>query len=126
MNNENVNVTITEDGKDFVVFWEQPKIIPPEFRLYYDEETGKVLFYTCEKPEGKYIVIDSETFACARPDIRVIDGKISKAIQGAIITKLMPDKKEGIECLFEDISILAYKTPKIKKQKWKLNVYELK
>ena len=60
--------------EDYVLVFEAPKIEPPEFRLYYDEETGKVLFYTCEKPEGKYLVIDSVTFACARQDVRVIDG----------------------------------------------------
>ena len=57
-----------------------------EFRLYYDDD-GKVLFYTCEKPEGKYITIDRLTFAQARPDLRVIDGKLSNINPKAIITK---------------------------------------
>jgi hypothetical protein len=58
------------------VIWESPPIIKPEFRLYYDER-GCVLFYTCEKPEGNYIVIDSNTYAQGRPDVRVVDGKIT-------------------------------------------------
>ena len=42
--------------EEFVI-WEAPPIIKPEFRLYYDER-GNVLFYTCEKPAGNYVIID--------------------------------------------------------------------
>ena len=42
---------------DFVIIFEAPKIVPPEFRLYYDD-TGRVICYTCEKLPGKYIVIE--------------------------------------------------------------------
>jgi hypothetical protein len=111
--------------EDYVLVFEAPKIEPPEFRLYYDEETGKVLFYTCEKLEGKYIVIDSITYACARQDVKVIDGRLSKANPSAVVTKLMPDNDQGVDCLIEDISIVADKNTAIETQKWKLNVYEL-
>ena len=43
---------------EHVVIWEQVPLVKPEFRLYYDDK-GKVLFYSCEKPEGDYIVIDA-------------------------------------------------------------------
>lgn len=109
--------------EDYVMVFEAPKIEPPEFRLYYDEETGKVLFYTCDKPEGKFIVVDQVTFACARQDLKVIDGRLSKANPSAIISKLMPDDEKGIECLIEDISIISNGDDE--SQKWKLNVYEL-
>lgn len=111
--------------EDYVLVFEAPKIVPPEFRLYYDEETGKVLFYTCEKPEGKYIIIDHVTYACARQDVKVIDGRLSKANPSAVVTKLMPDATNGLDCLVEDISIVADKNTDIETQKWKLNVYEL-
>jgi hypothetical protein len=120
MNNE-----IKDDTQDYVMIFEAPKIEPPEFRLYYDEETGKALFYTCEKPEGKFIVVDNVTFACARQDVRVIDGKLSRANPSAIINKLMPDDETGIECIKDDVSIVASEQVKDKTQKWKLNVYEL-
>lgn len=45
-----------------------------EYRLYYDDK-GNVLFYTCEKPEGKFIKVDSQTYSEMRYDIRIIDGK---------------------------------------------------
>lgn len=110
--------------EDYILVFEAPKIEKPEFRLYYDDQ-GKVLFYTCEKPEGNYIIVDAITFAAARPDVRVVDGKLSTVNSNLVIAKLMPDADEGIECALEDISIVASSKDKIKKQKWKLNVYEL-
>lgn len=111
----------TED--DFIIIWEAPKIVPPEFRLYYDDK-GKVITYTCEKLSGKYIVIDAQTFAEARQDIQVIDGKISKALPNAVVYKLMPDSNEGIMCAKEDVSIVVDESYK-NITKWKLNIYEL-
>ena len=115
--------TIQQDD-EVIIFWEAPKIIPPEFRLYYDEETGKVITYSCEKLEGKYLVIDAMTFAQARPDIRVINGKISTASNHAIVSKLMPNPSRGQLCEREDISIVATDGPDT--IRWKLNTYELK
>lgn len=109
---------------EVIIFWEAPKIIPPEFRLYYDEETGKVICYTCEKLEGKYLVIDAITYAQARPDLRVIDGKISTASNHAIVSKLMPNPSRGQLCEAEDISVVALDGPNT--IRWKLNTYELK
>lgn len=45
-----------------------------EYRLYYDD-TGNVLFYTCEKPEGNFIVIDKQTYSEMRYDIKIVNGK---------------------------------------------------
>ena len=111
--------------EDFVIIWEAPPIVKPEFRLYYDEK-GKVLFYTSEKPEGNYIVIDALTYAEGRPDLRVVDGRISTVNQGSVVSKLVPDKSEGVECSVEDVSIIVPKKCKVKKIKWKLQTYELR
>lgn len=113
-----------ENKEDYVMFFEAPKIEPPEFRLYYEEGTGKVLFYSCEKPEGKFIVIDSVTFACARQDVRVIDGKLSTVAPACIISKIVPSET-GITCLKDDISIIATGDTDVEIQNWKLSVYEL-
>ena len=107
-----------------IFYFEAPKIVPPEFRLYYDEK-GHVVTYTCEKLEGNYIVIDALTFAQARPDVRVIDGKISTVQPAMVITKLMPDDN-GIMCAEEDVSIVVQPNHKGKIQKWNLNIYELR
>lgn len=108
---------------EHVLIWEQAPLEKPEFRLYYDDK-GKVLFYSCEKPEGNYIVIDATTYAIGRPDLRVIDGKISTTVPSLVVSKLMPDK-EGVTCAEEDISIVVDKNYKGKTINWKLNIYEL-
>lgn len=112
-----------EQQEDYIVIFEAPKIVPPEFRLYYDDH-GKVLFYTCEKPEGQYIVIDAMTFAEARPDVRVIEGKLSRVSSAMIVSKLMPSQ-EGRMCAEEDLSVLVDSKEKIAKKYWKLKTYEL-
>jgi len=109
-------------NNDHFVFFEAPKIEPPEFRLYYDDE-GKVLFYTGEKPEGKYLVIDSSTFAQARPDLRVIDGNLSSVNPKAIISKLSPSI-EGKSCTIQDVSIIVDDTYSGSITNWKLTVHE--
>jgi hypothetical protein len=109
--------------EDYVITWEAPKIEAPEFRLYYDDK-GAVICYTGDKSvEGNYIVVDAITFAEGRPDVRVIDGKISRAQPNAVVYKLMPsDVDDAIMCASDDVSII---TNQGSVTKWKLNVYEL-
>jgi len=114
-----------DNQQEYIILWEQPKLEPPEFRLYYDEN-GSVICYSGDKTmTGNYIVIDAQTFAAARPDIRVIDGRISIADPKSVVYKLMPDKNEGVECIAEDISIIADSSYDGKTTKWNLNIYEL-
>jgi hypothetical protein len=107
--------------EEFVI-WEAPPIIKPEFRLYYDER-GNVLFYTCEKPEGNYVVIDANTYAQGRPDIKIVDGKVVGAIYGSVVSKLVHDER-GTSCASEDISIVVDSSYH-NITKWKLKTYEL-
>jgi hypothetical protein len=93
----------------------------PEFRLYYDEQ-GKVLFYTCEEAEGNYITIDSQTYAECRVDIKVVDGKIVRNNQGAVINKLVPSI-EGVRCASVDINIIVDERDAIV---WNVKRYEYK
>lgn len=107
--------------EEFVI-WEAPPVIKPEFRLYYDER-GNVLFYTCEKPAGNYVVIDANTYAQGRPDVKVIDGKVAGAIAGSIVSKLIQDD-DGTSCASEDLSIVVDSSYS-NIIKWKLKTYEL-
>ena len=91
--------------EEYVIVWEAPEIVKPEFRLYYDER-GNVLFYTCEKPEGDYIVIDTQTFAEARPDIKVVDGKIVRGGASTISSRLHL-ATDGTLCEAEDVSVIT-------------------
>jgi len=106
------------------ILWEAPKIEAPEFRLYYDSD-GNVICYTGDKSiEGdNYIVIDSQTFAECRPDVRVVNGKITKSQPNQVVHKLMPNDSEGISCHIEDISIIVDASEE--HTKWKLKTYEL-
>lgn len=112
------------NDEDLILTFKAPKIVPPELRLYYDD-TGSVLFYTCEKPEGKYILVDTTVFALARMDLKIVDGKISNKSSYSVVSKLMPCKDTGIECANDDISIIVDSTYNGPKINWKVNVYEL-
>lgn len=91
--------------EEYVITWEAPIIEKPEFRLYYDDR-GNVVTYTCEKLEGNYVIIDALTFAEARPDVKVVDGKIIRAGSGAVISRLHPSNT-GTLCEAEDVSIIT-------------------
>ena len=112
------------EQEDVIILWGAPKAEKPEFRLYYDEN-GKVLSYCGDRsmPGDNYIVIDAQTFAEGRQDLRIIDGKISKAQPNQVVYKLMPNSSEGVTCHPEDISIIVDDTEE--NVKWKLNIYEL-
>lgn len=114
---------MTEEQKDYVIVYEAPKIVPPEFRLYYDEK-GHVVTYTCEKPDGNYIVIDALTFAQARPDVRVVDGKLTSVADTVVVTKLEPDSNGNVRCASEDVSIIVNDDYDGATINWNLNIYE--
>jgi hypothetical protein len=113
---------MSENNEEMFI-WEAPIIEKPEFRLYYDD-LGNVVCYTGEKLEGNYIVIDAQTFAECRHDIRVIDGRIIKDAPNATIVRLVPSDT-GTLCAAEDLSIIVNEDDDVEKQFWKLVVYEL-
>lgn len=92
------------DGQMVVDFVYTPPP-PPEFRLYYDNN-GNVLFYTGEKPEGNYIVVDATTFAAGRMDIKIIDGEIVHSSNILQVYKLIPSDK-GTPTNKDDVSIIS-------------------
>ena len=116
------------DNEEYITVWEAPIIEAPEFRLYYKKD-GTVDFYTCDKPEGDHIVIDAGVFAEARPDIKVIDGRISRNRPKAIVQKYKPSTS-GTLTSIDDISIIIDAT-KIKSkdakrvQHWELQTHEI-
>jgi hypothetical protein len=110
---------MSDENDDYIITWEAPVIKAPEFRLYYDDK-GYVVCYTCEQLEGNYVLIDSLTFAEARPDVRVVDGRLVRAGTGSVISRLYPSTV-GTMCEAEDISIVTSKDG----QFWELKTYEL-
>lgn len=77
---------------------------PVEFRLYYDND-GSVLFYTCEKPTGQYIVVDSSVYAECRTDIKIVDGKILR--NPDLVFSQLVHAIDGIVCASQDVSIIV-------------------
>lgn len=101
--NEKQYVTVGPGGDLIINFVYEPPP-PPEFRLYYDDK-GNVLFYSGEKPEGNYIVVDTQTFAEARMDVKVINGEIIHNSNITKIYKLKPTT-EGTLTYIDDISLI--------------------
>ena len=99
-------------------------VAPPavEFRLYYDEN-GKVITYTGEKLEGTYIIVDAQTFAEARQDVRVVDGQIKYVSNTIVIPKLKPSDS-GTPTSKQDISIVVDEQS-TDKTYWGLTLHEL-
>lgn len=67
---------------------QKPKV-ELEFRLYYDEH-GVPQFYTSEKPDGQYIIVDKEIYDRGRYDILVRDGNICYLNDIVHCAKLVP------------------------------------
>jgi len=94
-----------------------------EFRLYYDD-IGNILCYTCEKPEGKFLVIDTQTYAECRFDLQVIDGKLVNPNKSAVL-KVVP-AIIGTRCAIEDNAIVVDEEYDGETINWELKVYELR
>ncbi len=112
-------------NEEQIIVWEAPVLEKPEFRLYYDIDSGNVLCYTCNKlDEGSFIVVDALAYAEARIDIKVIDGLVTKTTGNATLSKLVPSEI-GQACAFEDISIIVSKEDKIKTKRWEYVIRDL-
>jgi hypothetical protein len=112
-----------QNEEGYIVLFEAPEIKTPEFRLYYDDK-GKVICYTCEELAGNFIIVDAITFAQARPDVRVVDGRITTVTSNAVVSKLMPSDF-GQQCTKQDISIVVSKEFTSETTNWKMITYEL-
>lgn len=97
---------------------------PFEFRLYYNED-GSIITYSCEELEGNYIVIDAETFALGRQDVRVVDGKIEVIVPTLVVNKLV-EAEDGIACAAEDINIPVSNDHDGESTKWTMKHDEFK
>jgi hypothetical protein len=97
--------------------WVQPEI-RQEFRLYYDAQDGRVLFYSMEDLPGEHLVIDRHTFEMHRFDIKVKDGKIIR-VKHPASWKLVPADDGEYACHPRDITLIVPPTSE-QKQYWKV------
>ena len=93
-----------------------------EYRLYFDDN-GNIISYTTEKIEGNYIVIDRETYAACRFDIKVIDGQIIKNSDMIMISKLNKSLY-GTKCASIDVNILVDSDYDGEITNWDIEKYE--
>jgi hypothetical protein len=96
----------------------------PEFRLYYNED-GSIICYSCEKLEGKYLVIDPQTYAECRQNVMVVDGKI-ETIKPLLMVQKLVESIQGTMCAVEDINIVVPSDYTGKTSKWEMRKYEFK
>lgn len=76
-----------------------------EYRVYYDDN-GKIITYTTDKLEGKYIVIDRQTYALADHTMIVVNNKLISTKKNKMSTKFKKSDK-GIKCSKYDINIIV-------------------
>lgn len=79
-------------------------IVNHEYRLYYNKDTGKPLFFTVEKPEGAFIVVDKERYATGTMDFKVVDGKIK--YPETVKYKLLKQTDKGTPCHPDNVMIV--------------------
>lgn len=93
-------------------FWkilhDVPEQAPVFFRLYYNDQ-GAPIVYSMEDLPGKYIEIDSATFARAPTNVRVVDGKLTELKPQQLTRKLQP-ADTGTACHPKDICVVADST----------------
>ena len=93
-----------------------------ELRLYYDND-GYVICYASEDRPGKYLVIDATTYAQARPDVRVVDGKV--VLPNSIVTqKIVPNVAGDLYCAADDVSIIMHEQYPVPLRRWTVKTHE--
>lgn len=88
----------------------------PVYRLYHDDQ-GAVVFYSMEDLPGTWISVDSLTYALARRDVRVVDGKLVEIPKTPKVAKLRPSAN-GTCCDPRDICLVV--TPDQPHTRWSL------
>lgn len=117
----------TNDELEFEKFLKEYQPIEPkqpEFRLYYNDD-GSIICYSCENLEGNYIVIDTQTYAECRQNIKVVDGKI-ETVKPLILVQKLAESTQGTRCAIEDINIVVSDDYNGKTTNWEMKKYEFK
>jgi len=98
----------------------QHKLVEVEFRLYYNKY-GYPLFYTTEKVDGDYVIVDRETYTRGDyQNIKVDNGRILQRSPTDSL-KLVPHDSEGTCCNANDITLIGESK---NGQYWKIKTHE--
>lgn len=84
--------------------WPEPK--PVSYRLYYNDD-GSPKCYAMEDLPGKYIEVDSETYALRPWNVRVENQKLKIVPLAILVKRLKPTNDVGITCHPQDVCIVV-------------------
>ena len=110
---ENPMTMMTE--QEFLEIWinQRTDQVEIEYRLYHDGQ-GWPLFYSTERVEGNYVVVDKQTYLDSPKHIRVVEGKI-KRIKVLFGKKLVP-AEQGQACDPADVCVIV--ADQLPSKKW--------
>ncbi len=97
-----------------------PRPAPIFYRLYYDSNTGRPLFYSMEDLPGTYIDIDQATYTRNSMRLRVVNGQIQEQ-QWRVLEKLVPSE-QGTAC--DPWSVAVVVESDRPNQRWSKRTYE--
>jgi len=76
------------------------------FRLYHDDQ-GRPICYSMEDLPGNYVEVDSETYALAPYNVRVISGVLTRIDPISHHSKLVPSSESGTPCHVHDVCVIV-------------------
>jgi len=111
----------TENFLKVMATFEWPDPAQVCFRLYYNDD-GSPKCYTMEDFPGKYIEVDSHTFALRPCNVKVINETLQYIEPGITVKKLKPTQQTGTTCHPTNICIVV--DAKKSHTKWKLTTHD--
>jgi hypothetical protein len=84
--------------------WPDPYV--PSYRLYYHDD-GSPKCYSMEPLPGKYIDIDSATYALRPWNVRVINDRLEFVQPTVVVKKLQPNQIQGTCCHTQDVCVVV-------------------
>lgn len=95
-----------DNNEIFMEFWRTykwPEVLPILFRVYHDDD-GRILEYSHEDHEGRYIDIAASVFSLRDYNAKVKDGCLIPAAE-PLPPKLNP-AKQGTPCHPKDVTVV--------------------
>lgn len=101
-----------------------PTLPTLEYRVYYDD-TGTIITYTTDKLEGKYLIIDRETYSHANHQLFIINNRLVDNRRKRALAKLSKTDKSdtGFKCSKYDINIII-DNDNTEVNHWEETIYE--
>ena len=96
----------------------QQEPVEPEYRLYYDPDSGHPLFYTMEREPGTYIRVDKKTYDASNYHCTVEKNKIVNWNTTGKYKKLVP-AQNGTTTHPHNVMLVSDIG-----QAWKIKIYE--